>query len=114
MEEAADVLDFMASLANDFDLALPLAESQLYQSDRSFESLYAGLVESCATMIDISRLDQDWCRKEDLPWIFEEELEAFTADFIELISRHGIGITDLEEAYFQKNEVNHQRQNENY
>ncbi len=115
LEEAADVLHFLLSLANDKEAKIRFEESGRYQRLKTVTGLYTNLMQSAMAMIGACQAETDL----DTLWIpglfnWADEIEDFTEDFLELISRYGISPGALQEEYFRKNEINHQRQSEGY
>ena len=114
LEEAADVLHFLLSLANDQSMRLEMKENNLYSSETSMETLYVGLMERCGEMAKIEGEKRSPEQEPDRWFIWAEELQRFTDDFVEFINQAGIGIEEIEKEYFRKNAINYLRQTENY
>lgn len=97
LEESADCLHFIASLAN--SLGVVLTRPEKITTLKTIDFLYLEMQNNCFSL---------HCGER------EKTLQKLYENFIYFNFKFGIRLVDIEEAYYKKNNVNHQRQKTDY
>lgn len=100
LEEYADCLSFILSIGNDLKLTPNLTISLIIMKQETITDAFLDLFEL------ISGIDDEFFHKEEYSLLFVR--------FIELGELLGFTWEQIEQAYYDKNKINHKRQDEGY